>query len=139
MFNFLLELLNNGEKEKIKLHISDNFSDYLKNNALFIENNYDYNICYIDISDKEGFIKILPTSKYLNILKKYKEKNNLSDSWFDKMKNDFPTFYRIYENTEIIDKNINNMRIGKWIRKYFKKEPYVVESLVINYKNFQKD
>lgn len=139
MFDFLLEILdkNKIKKEVSVLYISKDFYNFLKDNNIFIKNEFNSDICYIEISDKKGYIKFLPTSKYFKILKKYKERNRLDNDWYNKMKNNFSKFYEICDDEYIFNKNINNMRFGKWIRRYFQLEPQEVEKLVNKYKNYQ--
>lgn len=135
MFEFLLEILKNKNKNNIeitKTFISNDFYNFLKENNIILKSYYS-EICFVDISKKEGYIKILPYSKYLNILKKY----NID---INKNKNNFIEFYKNKKYRKIINKNINLMRIGKWLNYNIvdNLKPHDIEKLVIKYKDYQE-
>jgi len=144
MFEFLNKL-NKNKNNLSNICFSDDFKDFLKSYKL---NSTDYlfdysditEICYIDISDKDGYLKFIPTSKYFNILKKYKKDFNKSSSWYSDMKNDFMGFYDNYNQKDNINNNIQLIKSGRFINKIMDDiTVYDVESFVIRYKYYQKN
>ena len=136
------EVINIRKRNKIKLHLSDCFKGFLinsniKSSDILLNFKDDVNICYVDVSDRYGYVKVLPSSKYLYILKKYKNDMKYDDDWYGQMKNRFIDFYKSGYMSEYIDKSIQYMKFGKFIRKVFKFDPLDVESFVIVYKRYQ--
>lgn len=139
----LNELLKQKNNNKLKLYFSNDFNLFLKRyntkpNLLLSKTFEKYDICYVNTSNILGFVQILPSSKYLQILKNYKKENKMNDEWIDNIKNNFTDFYTNYNQKEIIDKNIQTMKSGRFINNTLHIPPYDVESFVIKYKHYQK-
>jgi len=148
MFEFLNKMLDemsiNKKRNKLNLHLSDDILKFLLDNKIIAtEKLLDFkdkcNICYVDISDKHGFVKIMPSSKCLQILKKYKEYEDEDDEWVDIMKDKFLLFYK-YNNRKLeIEQNIQYMRSGRFIKSVLGIDLYDVETFVIRYKYYQEN
>jgi len=137
MFEFLNEMINKKRKVKrTKLHLSENFLKFVLNNRikasdLLMDFKDECEICYVDISKNNGYVKIMPASKYLHILKKNK---------IDGMENEFLKYYNNKENDiKELEQSIQEMRIGRFINNILEIEPYDVETFVIRYKYFQEN
>jgi len=142
IFNFI-----NRPTKKIhntKLHISKDMMRFISSNSdvitpdqvLSVSNSCD--ICYVDVSDRQGYVKFVPASKYIQILEKYKIDNNKTSTWMNIMKNDFMRFYNEYDKKKEIDKSTQYMRVGRFIKHISDLGPYKVETFTIRYKNYQK-
>lgn len=126
-----------------KLCLSGRFSECINNLNTVISNELldlseDKEICYVDISDKTGFVKILPTSKYFLVLEKYMKWKKLDESWLESMKYDFKSF-DYDEDFNKIEPNFQHMRVGRFINKVFGDSvlEYDVETFVLRYKMYQ--
>jgi hypothetical protein len=135
MFKFINEIINK-EKETIKINISKNLLVFLQDKIDMSKIN-ECDFCYADITNQKGLIKILPTSKYYQILKKYKKDNNLSDDIIDELKKSFCSFKDESYN-DILNKNFQYMKIGRFINIIFNNlKPNEIELLVNSYKEYQ--
>ena len=137
MFEFLNEMIKKKKVRKVKLHLSEDFLKFLLNNRiiasdLMMDFKDDCEICYVGASKNIGYVKIMPTSKYLRILKKNK---------IDGMDNEFLKYYKNEEESVIkeVEQSIQEMRIGRFINNILKIDPYDVETFVIRYKYFQEN
>jgi len=125
-------------RERVKLNLSHEMVKFLNQcnmniSDLLLEYNEIGDICYVDISDKIGYLKIMPTSKYINMLNKYKNDNNMNDEWFDRIKNHFLDFQQLSS----VNKSIQHMKSGRFIRNILNIKPYDVETFTIRYKLYQ--
>jgi len=143
MFEFLNDILKKKERNKLKLHYSDDMIKFMSDNDILATKmlmNYEgkSNICFVDVSSKYGYVRIMPSSKYIYILDRYKIYEDMDDEWFDNMKDNFPKFYKYNNRKELIEQSIQEMRSGRFVRSVLNLKPYDVETFVIRYKQFQK-
>lgn len=134
MLEFLNELFK-IKNNKIKIHFSEGFVKFLSEYNIVVNNElleYDEksDFCFVDITDKNGFVKVMPSVKYLYLLKNYKLD-------VDKYKNNFPLFLKEIKDEELVNRNFQYMRSGRLIKKLLNIDPYDIESFVIRYKYFQ--
>lgn len=144
MFEFLNELMGKKKKrEKVKLHFSEHMIKFMLENripanTMLLDFNEDCDICYVDFSEKSGYVRIMPTSKYLHALNKYMEYEDMGKDWYNNIKNQFPRFYK-YNNPLLVDQSIQEMRAGRFVRSVLNINPYDVETFVIRYKFYQEN
>lgn len=134
MLEFLNELFKT-KNNKIRIHFSERFIRFLIEYDIVVNNElleYDKksDFCFVDITNKNGFVKVMPSVKYLYLLKNYKLD-------VDKYKNNFPLFLKEIKDEELVNRNFQYMRSGRFVKKLLSIDPYDVESFVIRYKYFQ--
>jgi len=134
LFDFIF---NKKKDNRVKVYFSNDmlfFFNYYKNlpktNELL---SYEgkKNICFVDFSNKIGYVNVYQSSNYLNELKKY----NLDSEKFEYYKNNINEFIKDY-NFDIKSK-YQLMKMGKLINKLIDIDPYFVESYSIRYKYYQ--
>jgi len=142
----MFEFINDMIKKKTKLttlYFSVDFKNFiekykLRSNDILLKTTDKYEICYVDTTDKNGYLSVMPTAKYFNILKKYKKLNNMTNDWYIKMTNNYPLFIEKYKQQHLIDKNMQIIKSGRFINKIITDiSPYEVESFTIRYKYYQ--
>jgi hypothetical protein len=137
VFDFILK--KKRKDNRLNLYFSDNMISFFKKyiNLTKVNELINYtdkkNICYVDISPKNGFVYIYQSSNYLNKLKKFK----LNEKDYNFYKDNVNQFIKDYNYK--LDNKYQLMKFGKLINKLITISPYDVESYTIRYKYYQHD
>ena len=75
----LIDIFRKSNSPTTKIYYSEKFKKVL--NHIIPYNDIRSGFCYVDISDKYGYVKVMPTSKYFYILNKYSKRNKKGVEW----------------------------------------------------------
>jgi dGTP triphosphohydrolase len=121
LFDFFKPVVHKGYKSdfymsddirKMLYQIKDNVSKKI----LSFDDKFE--ITHVKKSDKKGFVKVLPSSKYHYLLEKYSKINSIKDKYFiDKYFNNFHSFRCDDDFQERLNNNYQDMRVGRFVKR----------------------